>query len=143
MKELLRRGCAGISDLRTVVALGGVILSIVLHELFHIIIHWSEITNISLFPDANAIAEVIFAPIGEYDLVVEEAIAYTITMITLIMTAMLVAEIHDARDRKTVQQTVLPEYTADISTAEASLLQAQLSKLLGIDTVASSSATTK
>lgn len=108
MRRLIRSCAGGIFDLRVVVGICGVLLSIVTHELFHIIVHWGEISSVHIFPDHQAIVEVVFTPANEYDLVVEEAIAYGITMITLILTAMLISDISDARDTRTVKETILP-----------------------------------
>lgn len=106
MKEFFRRVSAVFFDLRFIVACCGTVLSVVAHELFHIIVHWGEITDINLLPDSQAIVEVLFIPSADYDIVTEEALAYTVTMATLILTAMLVSDIHDARDSRTVLQII-------------------------------------
>lgn len=113
MKEFIRRGAEVLLDLRLIVGICGILLSIAAHELFHIIVHWGEINSIHIFPDSQAIVEVVFTPTAEYDLVAEEAIAYTITMVTLLLTAMLIGDIHDAYDEKTVEQTFLDNTCTD------------------------------
>lgn len=94
-------------DLRVVVGFCGVLLSILSHELYHIVTHWREIQGINIFPDRGTIMEVVFMPSVNYDLALEEAIAYTITMTVLLFTVMLICEIHDMRDSKSVSQTIL------------------------------------
>lgn len=130
MKEFVRKSSAVLFDLRVVIGVCGIILSVVVHELFHIIVHWGEIRSISLFPDSHAIFEVTFSPSTEYDLVIEEALAYTITMVTLVLTALLVGEVHDVRDKKTVKQIILPGDQAAQTERELD----HLAMLLGVQT---------
>lgn len=131
MKEFTQRFLGAVLDLRVIVGICGILLSIAAHELFHIIVHWGEIDSVHIFPDTQAIVEVIFTPSTEYSLVVEEAFAYLITMVTLILTAMLIGDIHDARDERSVREAVLtPEGDSSPDFDE----QAHLGRLLGIST---------
>lgn len=125
MKEFAGRVFGFWLDARVVVGVIGVILSVVMHEVFHVFMHLGEIRGINLFPDKASIVEIVFMPTAEYDLAFEEALAYTITMITLILTAMLVSEIHDSRDERTVGEVM----GADV----ADLDPAALSALLGVN----------
>lgn len=135
MKKFGRELARALFDLRGIVAVGGIVLSIATHELFHTVIHWGEIESMHLFPDRAAIFEIIFTPSTTYDLVLEEGIAYTITMITLLLTAMLIGDIHDARDTKSVHAAILGEtFTANNPNLDMDTAAEQLSSLLGIST---------
>lgn len=133
MKDIIRRLLGILFDLRVIVGVCGVVLSVVMHELFHVIVHWGEIRSITLFPDTKAIVEVILSPSTDYDLVIEEAIAYTITMVTLILTAMLISDIHEARDKRSVGQIILTKDTNDrYSDTQKKEFLKRLAKLLGV-----------
>lgn len=135
--ELTRKVSGVVFDLRVIVGLLGIILSVLVHELFHIIVHWGEIDSIHIFPDSGAIVEMIFTPRATYDLVVEEAFAYTITMVTLILTAMLIGDINDAKNESMAPQTVIAKDFGDCYTpGEEDKAIEQLSGLLGIQNAA-------
>lgn len=86
----------------------GVIMSIVLHELFHVLVHWGDIQGYSLFSRHGAVVELlVWAPQG-YDLEGEEMFAYAITLTTLLVTVMLIFRIHDATDDRTAAQILFP-----------------------------------
>lgn len=86
----------------------GVIMSIVLHELFHILVHWGDIERYGLFSRHGAVVELlVWAPQG-YDLEGEEMFAYAITLITLLFTVMLIFRIQDATDDRTAAQILFP-----------------------------------
>jgi len=92
------------------VALIGFVLSIILHELFHVALHWDQIPHIGLFPQhSGAIAEVlVWLPTG-YDLEGEEIAAYMITLAVWIITIMIIYKIHDAEDDRTAGQILFPD----------------------------------
>lgn len=120
-------------DLRVIVGVCGVVLSVVMHELFHIIVHWGEVTDVNLFPDSHAIVEVLFVPSAEYDLVVEEALAYMITMATIVLTAMLIHDIDDLRDNRSVEQIIMAkDYSSHNTNLEQREAIEQLSAILGV-----------
>lgn len=86
----------------------GVIMSIVLHELFHVLVHWDNISSYALFSRHGAVVELlVWAPRG-YDLEGEEMFAYAITLATLLLTVMLIFRIHDATDDRTAAQILFP-----------------------------------
>ena len=125
-------------DLRVIVGACGVVLSVVMHELFHIIVHWGEVTDVNLFPDSHAIVEVLFVPSAEYDLVVEEALAYMITMATIVLTAMLIHDIDDLRDNRSVEQIIMAkDYSSHNTNLEQREAIEQLSAILGVATASS------
>ena len=130
MKKCGRELARALFDVKVIVTLCGIILSIAAHEAFHIIIHWGEIDSIHIFPDTQAIVEVIFTPSVQYDLAIEEGIAYTITMITLVLTAMLVAEIHDNKDERSIQDLL---FAGTTSAANETYARKQLAQILGVE----------
>lgn len=134
MKKFGRKLGGAFFDLKVIVATSGILLSIAAHELFHIIIHWGEIESMHLFPDRAAIFEIIFTPSTTYDLVLEEGIAYTITIVTLILTAMLIGDIHDARDTKNTHQTIFGKDLREVYPgSDEQLALEHLARLLGIE----------
>lgn len=137
MRKYARNISGVVLDLRVIVGLCGIILSIVAHELFHIMMHVGEIESIHLMPDSRTIAEVIFTPTASYDLVVEEAIAYGVTMFTMILTAKLIGDINDARNEDTPLRAIFEKEFNDCysleDTNEASL---HLCRILGIEPTA-------
>ena len=136
MKELAQRLVGAIFNLKVAVGICGVLLSIGAHELFHIMVHFGEIDSIHLFPDTQAIVEILFTPSADYNLPIEETIAYIITMITLILTAMLIGDIHDLREQKTVGQTILDNNFQVTTREDEQQLMSVLSDILGVRPVA-------
>lgn len=133
MSSPLRKAFTVLLDPRIIVGLVGVTLSVVLHEAFHVIIHLSEIQSFSIFPDHNALVAIFFVPsTNDVDLAFEEATAYLITIITLVLTVMLVNDIHEARDKRSVRQILSGNNYSSAQTKESS---DQLASLLGIKTI--------
>lgn len=87
----------------------GFVLSILLHELLHIIMHWHHIVGVQFFPDWFTVAELVVDLPAGYDLDSEEFIAYGISAAVLIVTAILIAKVHDDSDKRTVSQMIFPE----------------------------------
>jgi hypothetical protein len=92
---------------RVAVAITGLILSVVLHELFHVIMHWGHITSVGLFTDSHTIFEVVVndTPAG-YDVNLEELVAYMITGIVILITTIIVWHLNDISDKRTLTQTL-------------------------------------
>jgi hypothetical protein len=131
--ELTRKLSASMRDARLFVLMGGILLSIGAHELFHVMVHWVEIQSIRVFPDSEAIVEIIFTPSAGYSLAIEEALAYAVTMITLLLTALLVNDVNDAFYRKAGDQTLLTkEFKGCYGRHEEQRAHQHLAGLLGI-----------
>ena len=81
----------------------------VFHEIFHIIVHWGHITEIGFFTSPHTAVEIISDDFNSSDAAFEETIAYGITIVTLLLTMMLVWEIHDSKDTRTYDQIVNPK----------------------------------
>ena len=93
LRTILKR----LTDIRVIYASVGIVLSVVAHELFHIMMHFGNITNIEFFPDFFSVVTITSNVPAGYDFVAEEFVAYTITLIILLITCVDVAAIHDSR----------------------------------------------
>lgn len=91
----------------------GIILSIVLHELFHLLMHIGEVQSISLFANHHAIAQIMInVPVG-YDIEIEELIAYTITVAVQAATIATIWKVNEKKD-ETFTQTLLGKRRNDL-----------------------------
>lgn len=94
-------------DIRLVLLLAGLLMSVVLHELLHVLLHWGYVTSISVFPAPFVIAEVRFLVAPGYDIIPEEIAAYALSIAVLVLTLMKVLSIPSRKTGKTtVQQLV-------------------------------------
>ena len=99
----------GYLAVRVLIGLLGLTLSVVLHELFHILMHWGEIRHISLFPRWGTIVEIdAKIPLG-YDLVGEEMMAYAITLVVIFITLVIIFKIRDSEDKRSSGQILFPK----------------------------------
>ncbi len=94
------------------VGLIGLILSVVLHELFHIWMHWGDVARIGWFPDHSAIAEIVLSTPEQYDFIGEEMVAYMITLLVILVTVIVICRIHDATDTRSTGQILFPKDAA-------------------------------
>lgn len=95
--------------LQIFIGLIGFMLSLILHELFHILVHWNRIQNISFFPDLLTVVQVdVILPVG-YDIEGEEIAAYGITLLVMILTVMCIYKVRDTDDRRSVGQILFPD----------------------------------
>lgn len=121
-------------DLRLAVGLSGFVLSVVIHELFHIFVHWGEIQGISIFPGTGAIVEIVLSSSSSYNLIFEEAMAYTVSIVTLVLTAMLICDIHDMRDKTTIGQTITTKLSVGVyPESEEYLARVHIAEILGVE----------
>jgi ASC-1-like (ASCH) protein len=96
-------------DIQILVGVIGVILSVVLHELFHIFVHWGHIRHISLFPSLGTIVQIDVLPSSGSDIEGEELIAYGITLLVLLITVMIIFKIRDTNDKRSSGQILFPK----------------------------------
>lgn len=99
-------------DSRVIVAIIGILLSIILHEVFHVLLHWGSIVEVNLFTSHGAIMEIISRTAPGYNAQLEEVGAYTITLITILCTAFVISKMHDKKDTRSFTQTVFPKNKA-------------------------------
>jgi len=87
----------------------GLFLSVALHELVHVVAHWGHVTSVELLPDQHALVSITSATPHGYNPQLEEAIAYSVTMLILLVTIAVICTMKDKRDTRTVLQTVFPK----------------------------------
>lgn len=87
----------------------GFILSISLHEGFHLLIHWDQIAGVRFFPNFYTVAELVVNIPASYDLASEEFIAYAISATVLLLTAATIAAVYDSSDSRSVRQILFPQ----------------------------------
>ncbi|MDB5180217.1 MAG: hypothetical protein JWN12_849 [Candidatus Saccharibacteria bacterium] len=107
-------------DARIVVAMIGLILSVVLHELFHAVMHWGHITSIGFFTTPGTIVQIISVVPEGYNVASEEAVAYTITATVILITIAIIGAIHDTKDTRSFSQILFPK---GISTQQLETLE--------------------
>lgn len=95
-------------DLRIAVALLGAVLSVVLHEAVHLLVHAGNITNIAVLPNNAALVEIAAHVPEGYSTAFEEAIAYLVTFLVLLATAALIVHASDAKSPKSFSDTIAP-----------------------------------
>ena len=111
MKQFTRRvrlARRALFDFRILIAVMGVILSILLHEAFHVALHWGSVASVHIFPSPMAIMAVDSYNDTGMNIYTEEAIAYGITLSAMIGTAVLIGYISDKKDSRTFTETVFP-----------------------------------
>lgn len=91
------------------VSLIGALLSVILHELFHIVMHWGHITHVVFFPALGTLVQIDAALPPGYDLNGEEMVAYFITFLVILLTFAIVLRIHDSEDKRSPSQIIFPE----------------------------------
>ena len=75
--------------LSLVILIMGSALSVALHEMFHVILHWGKVTDVDFFTD-GAIVRLTTTMAKGYDTLPEEIVAYSITFMVVFMTTILV-----------------------------------------------------
>ena len=91
------------------VCLLGSLLSLMLHELFHVIMHWGHITHVYFFPTPWTLMEVAADLPPGYDIDGEEMIAYMITFTVMIITVLVAFKIQDDNDKRDPGQILFPD----------------------------------
>lgn len=101
-----RRFIQYLIDIRIWYTMFGVLMSLVAHELFHLFVHAGHILKIEFFPTWFNIVSITVDNESFLTKTAEEAIAYAITILILLITIIDVYEIHDSRDRRSVHDTI-------------------------------------
>lgn len=121
----------GYIAVRVLVGVMGVILSLVLHELFHIVMHWGYITHVNFFPTPWTAVQIDASIPPGYDLNGEEIVAYGITLLVLLITTIIIFRIKDSEDERSTGQILFPD-DRDMQTLSPSELL-ELSELDGAE----------
>ena len=94
--------------IQILIGLLGFMLSLILHELFHILVHWNHIQKLDFFPNMMTVVQVdVMLPAG-YDIEGEEIAAYGITLLVMILTVMAIYKVRDTDDKRSVGQILFP-----------------------------------
>ena len=67
-------------------------MSIVMHELFHIVMHINNIVRVDILPSNGNIAQVVVKSVNT-NIVIEEIFAYLITIMVLALTLYIIFKI--------------------------------------------------
>ena len=102
-RRQVRRGM-----LRLGVWMLGLSMSVILHEAFHIVMHWGDIAGIGVFPNGEAIVEIILASSHTYDLQLEETIAYVITLLVILATMVVADRVAGPTTEKSARELLFP-----------------------------------
>ncbi len=78
----------------------GLIMSVVLHELFHVLMHWGHVIRVDIFPANGNIAQVVVPNEHAGNMVLEEAIAYGITIVIVTVTMLATIKIWRGKNVK-------------------------------------------
>lgn len=96
-------------EVKIVIAIIGLLLSVVLHELVHVLLHIDQVPHIGLLPaHTGAIVEILVDLPQGYDLEGEEFLAYAVTLLVMLATVMIIFKIHDHADERTSAEILFP-----------------------------------
>lgn len=91
-----------------VVGVVGLLSSIALHEMVHIVSHWHQITGVRVFqifiPSLNSLLTCHLTTTSTANF-----LAYIISTAVLIATAIIMSKMYDAADTRTVRQILFPK----------------------------------
>lgn len=107
MREALKN-MQGYVVVRVLVGILGLILSVALHELFHILMHLGRIRHIDFFPTPWSVVKIDAVIPPGYDLEGEEMVAYGITLLVIFITTLIIFKIKDSEDKRSSSQILFP-----------------------------------
>jgi hypothetical protein len=114
-------------DVRVLYALTGLILSILAHELVHVLMHFGDINAVHFLPNLSTIVAINLDSIQNYDMNTEELVAYAVSGLVQLITIIDVFAIHDSYDRKPVGKLIFNKYD-ELSENDSKLLLQLISK---------------
>lgn len=114
-------------DVRVLYLIAGLIMSVVAHELVHVLMHLGSIDAIHFFPSFGTIIAIDVNYVPGYDIGAEEDIAYAVTFLIQLITIIDVFAIHDSRDRRTAEQALFGSHD-HLSEQESNFLLQIISK---------------
>ena len=91
------------------VCLIGGFLSLIAHEMVHVIMHWGHVSHVYIFPNPWTLVQVATDLPPGYDIVGEEIVAYTITFIVIVFTAVAALKIYDDSDERSPAEILFPD----------------------------------
>ena len=113
-------------DVRVLYALTGLLLSIIAHELVHVLVHFGDINAVHILPNLSTIVALNLDSANTYDLNPEELVAYAVIGLVQLITIIDVFAIHDSHSRKPIEKLIFKD--EDISEADSKLLLQLISK---------------
>ncbi|HMR73036.1 MAG TPA: hypothetical protein PKD68_03445 [Candidatus Saccharibacteria bacterium] len=130
MKVLLlcRRLPRLLLDARVWIGVFGLIMSIAAHELFHILVNWGRIAGVEFLADGHTLAIVVTETLPGYNVVFEEMMAYLITVTVLLLTIVLIGDVHSTKDNRTVAETIFGKNANSVSSEEMMVIAGSLVK---------------
>lgn len=99
----------GYLAVRVLIGTVGLVLSLVLHELFHILVHWGNVTHVNFFPKFGTVVEINVSIPSGYDLEGEEIAAYGITLLVILITTIILFKVGDSEDKRSSAQILFPK----------------------------------
>jgi hypothetical protein len=124
--EMVRGAGKYAYDVRILYALTGLLLSIVAHELVHVLVHFGSINAVHILPNLSTIIALNLDSAQGYDLNSEELLAYAVSGLVQLITIIDVFAIHDSHSRKSIEKLIFKD--EDISEADSKLLLQLISK---------------
>lgn len=124
--QTVRSAGTYIIDVRVLYALTGLILSIVAHELVHVLVHFGDITTVHILPNLSTIVALNLDSVQGYDLNSEELVAYAVSGLVQLITIIDVFAIHDSHSRKPIEKLIFKD--DDLSESDSKLLLQLISK---------------
>ena len=107
--QKIKAAMQGNVALRILVGAIGLFLSVALHELFHIVMHWQDIRHIDFFPTPWSMVQIDAVIPEGYDLVGEEMAAYGVTLFVLFVTAFIIFKMKDSEDKRSSGEILFPD----------------------------------
>jgi hypothetical protein len=112
LSEAIRKDALFLLLIKLMIGLGGLVTSILFHELVHVAIHWGNIQSISFFSNEHSIVEIVaVAPVG-YPVALEELLAYSVSGAVIVATAVYMRAFADKKSTKTFRQSLLPRWSS-------------------------------
>ena len=99
----------GYLAVRVLIGTLGLVLSLVLHELFHVLVHWGNVTHVNFFPKFGTVVEINVSIPPGYDLEGEEIAAYGITLLVILITTVILFKVGDSEDKRSSAQILFPK----------------------------------
>lgn len=100
--NMVRKFADKVSTAHVVIILCGVLLSIVGHELAHLVLHFGHIAGIHILPTLGTGMEILVIADRPYDIDAEEFLAYAVSALIIVATSYAITKYHDRHDLHSV-----------------------------------------
>lgn len=76
-------------------------MSVFLHELFHVFMHWGNVVRVDIFPSNGNIAQVVATgTTTANEMLLEEIVAYSITAVAIVSAVLIASKIWRGKNVK-------------------------------------------